>query len=216
MSINSLKKIVLLGPQGSGKGTQAKVIADFLKVPIISSQILTEVVATQSVLGKKIERLMKQGELIPDEQMINLILDKLTSPACSSGFVLDGFPRNLVQAQALDNNSRVDVVFNIEISDEEAIRRIHGRRVCSNGHIFHLEFNPPKEDGLCDVCQQALYQRKDDEQEAVKRRLSIYHQTTTQLLGYYKQQGKLVIFDGEKSIPIVSKNILDYLKKNAG
>lgn len=214
--ISKIKKIVLLGPQGSGKSTQAEVIADFLAVPVvIASQILQKIVAKQSDLGKKIGELMVHGELVPDEHMINLMLEELGGSTCFNGFILDGFPRNLVQAQALDNSCGVDKVFNIEISDEEAIRRIHGRRVCTNGHVFHLEFNPPKEEGICDVCRQALYQRKDDEKEAVQHRLSIYRHETAKLLEYYSKQKKLVIFDGAQPIPKVSQDILDYLKKNA-
>ena len=214
---NTIKRIVLMGPQGSGKSTQAEAMAEFLNVKIVtSSQVLREVVSKGSDMGQKIADIMKKGDLVPDEHMINLMLGELNAPHCFNGFILDGFPRNLTQAKALDDSCGVDKVFNVEISNEEAIKRISGRRVCSNGHVYHVEFNPPKQEGICDECGGELKRRADDEPEAIKNRLSIYRNETAQLLDYYSKQEKLVVFDGERPIEEISKEILDYLKANVG
>lgn len=211
-----IKKVVLLGPQGSGKSTQSKVIADFLGIKILSSsQILREVVVKDTPLGRKIKDLINQGVLIPDEQVINLVLGEIND-RCSNGFLLDGFPRNLIQAQALDNSCGVDKMFNIEISDEEAIHRIAGRRICSEGHVYHIKFKPSSKGDICEVCDGELFQRDDDKEATVTRRLSIYRKETAPLLDYYKKQDKLVLFNGEKSIEKVSQDILKYLHEHVG
>lgn len=213
----TIKKVVLLGPQGSGKSTQTKVIADFLGIRIVTtSQLLHEVVAKQTDLGRKIEAIINQGNLIPDAYVINLVFDELRNYNCFQiGFLLDGFPRNLAQAEALDNSGGVDRVFNLDISDAEAIDRISGRRVCDNSHIFHIKYKPPQQADICDICGEELYQREDDHETAVARRLKIYREETEQLLDYYRKQNKLILFDGEKSIENVSADILNYLQGNA-
>jgi adenylate kinase len=212
-----MKKVVLMGPQASGKSTQAKVIMDFLDIPLVAaSQALRKVVAKGSGLGKKIKEKMDQGLLVPDDQMITLILGELGSDFCLNGFLLDGFPRNLNQAKALDTSCGVDKVLNIEISDQEAMRRISGRRICKNGHVFHLEYKPSSKGEVCDICDEDLYLRNDDKEEVVKKRLAIYRDETSKLLDHYKKQDKLVIFDGEKDIAQVSEDILNYLKSNVG
>lgn len=210
-----MKRIVLIGPQASGKSTQAKIITDFLKIPMISaSQVLREMVARGTNLGQKIKEKMDKGLLVPDDQMISLVLGELGSDYCLNGYLLDGFPRNLNQAQALDTSCGVDKVFNIEISDDEAMKRISGRRICNRGHVFHLEFKPSSQGEICDICGDQLVQRDDDKEEVVKKRLAIYRDETSKLLEHYKKQDKLVIFDGEKDIAKVSKDILNYLQKN--
>lgn len=212
-----MKKIVLLGPQASGKSTQAKVITNFLGIPFISaSHILRKVVARGSNLSKKIKEIMDKGLLVPDDQMISLILGELGSEYCLNGYLLDGFPRNLTQAKTLDSSCGVDKVFNIEISDQEAIKRMAGRRICVNGHVFNLEFNPSTKGNLCDICGQELYQRGDDKEDIVKKRLQIYRVETAKLLDYYSKKNKLVIFNGEQEISKVSEDILKYLKDNVG
>jgi len=214
---DKIKKIVLLGPQASGKSTQAKVIIDFLNIPMVSaSQALRKVVSKGSVLGDKIKEKMDQGLLVPDNQMSTLILGELGSEYCINGYLLDGFPRNLNQAETLDTSCGVDRVFNIEISDQEAMKRISGRRICSNGHVFHLEFKPSSKGDICDICNQELYQRDDDQEQVIKKRLSIYREEISKILEHYKKKDKLVIFDGEKSIAEVSEDILNYLKENVG
>jgi len=211
-----LKKIVLLGPQGSGKSTQAKAITDTLGIPLVSaSHVLRQIVARGTVLGNKIKEMMDRGVLVPDDQMITLILGELGSGYCLNGYLLDGFPRNLHQAKTLDTSCGVDKVFNIEISDEEAIKRISGRRICSEGHVFHIEHKPSSKGELCDICGQALYQREDDQEDIVEKRLAIYRKETSKLLDHYANQGKLVSFNGEQSIEKVSEDIVKYLKENS-
>jgi len=212
-----IKKIVLLGPQASGKSTQSKLIVDFLHVPIVAaSQVLRQVVARGGSLGNKIKEKMEQGLLVPDDQMITLILGELGSDFCLNGYLLDGFPRNIKQAEALDTSCGVDKVFNIEISDEVAMKRISGRRICSNGHVFNLEFKPSSKGDVCDICGEELYQRDDDKEEVVKKRLAIYRDETEKLLDYYIKKEKLVVFDGSKKIEEVSEDILNYLKEHVG
>lgn len=211
----NLRKIVLLGPQASGKSTQSKLIVDFLNIPIVAaSQVLREVIAQGGEMADKLKATMDQGLLVPDEYMIDLVLKKLGSDSCLNGFLLDGFPRNLQQAKALDEKCGLDMVFNIEVSDEVAMKRITGRRICANGHLFHIEFQASSKGDICDICDSPLQQRADDAVEVVKKRLSIYREETTKLLDYYKKQDKLVVFDGEKTIEDVSKDILNYLEKN--
>lgn len=212
-----MKKIVLLGPQGSGKSTQSKVITDFLKIPLVSaSHTLRKMIGRGTALGNKIKELMDQGSLVPDDQMISLILGELGSEYCLNGYLLDGFPRNIRQAQTLDSSCGVDKVFNIEISDDEAVKRMAGRRICSHGHVFHVNFKPSTKGNICDICDQELYQREDDKEEIVKKRLTIYRRDTAKLLEYYNKQNKLVSFNGEKPITQVSEDILNYLKANVG
>lgn len=211
-----LKKIVLLGPQASGKSTQAKIIMDYLGIPLISaSQILRKVVSRGGSLGQKLKEYMDNGILVPDDTIITLILGELGSEYCMNGYLLDGFPRNLKQAEALHTSCGVDKIFNIEISDKVAMRRILGRRICPEGHVFHIEFNPSTKGHICDICGKELYQREDDNEEVVKKRLATYRAETEKLLDYYEKQSKLVIFDGDKSIEEVSQDILNYLKEHA-
>ncbi|MBT7552845.1 nucleoside monophosphate kinase [bacterium] len=209
----NINKIILMGPQGSGKTTQGDKIAEFLDVDmVVAGNILRKEIRLQTDLGKQIDQVVNTGRLIPNELMINLMFKTIDLLGDDKGFILDGFPRDTEQAEALDLHYPVDKVFNIEISDEVAVHRLEQRRVCSSGHVFHLEYHKPKKAGVCDICQKQLVQRKDDKPETVKKRLAIYHKETSQLLDYYKKQNKLVVFDGEKSIKAVSKDILDYLK----
>jgi adenylate kinase len=212
-----MNKIVLLGPQASGKSTQSKVITDFLNIPLVAaSQALRKVVTKGGSLGEKIKEKMDQGALVPDNQMITLILGELGSDFCMNGYLLDGFPRNINQGEALEASCGVDKVFNIEVSDKEAMRRISGRRICAKGHVFHLEYKPSSKGEICDICDSKLGQRDDDKEEVIKKRLAIYRQETSKLLEYYRKKDKLVVFDGEKDIAEVSKDILNYLKSHVG
>ncbi|MDD5749205.1 MAG: nucleoside monophosphate kinase [Patescibacteria group bacterium] len=215
--MEKIRKIVLFGPQGSGKSTQAKVIIDFLGIEFISaSQVLKDFIKQGSTLGQQIKEQMAKGQLIPDPQVIALVLEELKTSRFSKGFLLDGFPRSLAQAEALDLACGVDKVFNIEISDQEAVRRISGRRICDSGHVFHQVYQPSSKGELCDVCGAKLFQREDDKEEVIKKRLAIYREQSSQLIEHYSRQGKLVFFNGEKSIAAINHDIVSYLQENAG
>lgn len=213
----NLKKVILLGPQGSGKSTQSQLIANFLRISILAAGgLLRSEMKKQTELGKKIANFVNNGEMIPDSLMISLVLNELKKPPYKDGWLLDGFPRNLNQAANLDQHYRVDRVFNIDIPDKLAIERIAGRRICPNGHVFHVDHAPSDRQDICDICHQVLYYRPDDQPSLVEKRLAFYRQETTKLLEYYKQQDKLIAFDGRGSIPEVSKLISDYLQNYAG
>lgn len=206
-----------MGPQGCGKSTQAGIISDFLNIPYLSiGNILRTAVEKQTELGKEIEPIINSGKLILDETIISLVKDVLVEPEYKNGFILDGFPRNIVQAEAMEKYIKIDKVFDIEISDKIAIERITGRRICPNKHVWHMKFRPSKIEDICDICSQELTMREDDKEEAIKTRLSFYREYTSKLLEYYSKQGKLVIFDGEKNIEEISEDLLKYLKQHAG
>ncbi len=212
--MNNIKRVILIGPQGSGKSTQSKVVADFLGISFISAgDILRKAIAKNTGLGKKIAILVQKGSLVSNDLMNRLMLEELKRPKYSKGFLLDGYPRNLGQARVLDKEFKIDKLFNIEITNKEAIKRITGRRICSNGHVFHIKHKPSKKKDKCDVCNKELYQRKDDNEKAVSKRLGIYRKKTEKLLDYYND--RLVVFNGQNSIDIVTRDILKYLKKNA-
>ena len=173
-------------------------------------------ISQHTQLGNRIAGFVNSGDLIPDSLMISLVLEELKKPQYKKGWLLDGFPRDIQQASNLDQHYLVDKVFNIEISDATALARIVGRRICPNGHVFHIEHAPSTKVDFCDICHEALYYREDDQAHVVEKRLAIYRQETVKLLRYYEQQSKLVVFDGSASIADVSKNIIDYLQKNVG
>lgn len=206
--------VVLLGPPGAGKGTQAERVAKSCEVPHVSTgDMLRDSVAKGTELGKLAKGYMERGELVPDDVIIGIVKERLLEPDAEKGFILDGFPRTLAQAIALESElsslgRTIDFVVNIEVSDEEVVRRISGRRICrSCGKPYHVEFNPPKVEGVCDVCGGQLYRRADDEPEAVRKRLEVYHEQTASLEGFYKERGVLVGVDGAKSVVEVSKDI---------
>ena len=207
--------IVLLGPPGAGKGTQAEIISVNLKLPHISSgDIFRENLKNQSELGKKAAEYMNRGELVPDDLTIAMIEERLSRPDCTSGALLDGFPRTTAQAEALAVmlarfNGKVMSVPYINVPEEVLIERLTGRWTCrAQGHIFHEKYNPPKVAGLCDVDGSELYQREDDKAETVKRRIRVYLEQTEPLIAYYRQQGVLLEIDGTKTIEQVSADIL--------
>lgn len=197
--------IILLGPPGAGKGTQAKKIVEKYQIPHISTgDILREAVASETELGKKAVEFMNHGELVPDEIVIGIVAERISKEDCLNGFLLDGFPRTIAQAQALqeelvENGWNVDYVLNIEVDEEELIQRLTGRRSCpACGSVYHLVFNPPGQLDICDNCGEELVQRKDDTFETVKKRLDVYTEQTAALIDYYDQMGLLVNIEGNK------------------
>jgi adenylate kinase len=212
--------IVLLGPPGAGKGTQAKIISEKLDLPHISSgDIFRENLKNKTKLGELARGYIERGELVPDDVTIAMIRDRLSRPDCENGALLDGFPRTPTQAEALDSmlagfGGQVDCVPYIKVPEEVLIERLTGRWTCrAAGHIFHEKFNPPQEPGVCDYDGSELYQREDDKAETVIRRIHVYLEQTEPLIGYYRQQGKLIEIDGTQSIEAVSADLLAALRE---
>ena len=195
--------LILLGAPGAGKGTQAAVISERLNIPQISTgNIIREALRSGTEMGLKAKSFMDAGKLVPDEVVIGIIKDRLQADDCKEGFILDGFPRTIPQAEALDEMGVViNKVIDIEVPDEVIINRLSGRRVCEKcGRPYHTESLMPKVDGICDDCTGALIQRKDDQIDTIKNRLEIYHSETEPLKGYYEAQGKLAVIDGQGSV----------------
>jgi adenylate kinase len=196
--------LILLGPPGAGKGTQAERMTEDFDLPYISTgDMLREAVKQGTELGKQAKSFMDQGELVPDEVIIGVILEKVASPEAADGFILDGFPRTIGQAEALDaafgNLGRdLTAAILLEVPDEELVRRLSGRRVSQAGRPYHVEFNPPKVAGKCDVDGSDLIQREDDKPEVVRKRLEVYHSSTSPLIAYYDEKGILKRFDGTR------------------
>ncbi len=187
--------LILLGPPGAGKGTQAQMISERYHIPQISTgDILRKAVRENTLLGMRAKEFMERGELVPDEVVIGIVEERLKEPDCERGFILDGFPRTRPQAEALQKilaniGKAINYVINIEVEDEELIRRLSGRRTCRDcGAMYHINFNPPKNDGICDRCGGNLYQREDDKEETIRTRLREYNRQTAPLIEYY--QGK--------------------------
>lgn len=206
---------IIFGPQGSGKGTQAEILADKLNIPHISTgDIFRENIKNQTELGKKAKEYIDQGKLVPDDLTIELIKNRLNQADCLQGFILDGYPRTIPQAEALDRIIMIDkVVMEVWISDEESVKRLSGRRTCSKcGAVYHLVFNSPQKENKCDKCGSGLIIREDDKEEVIKKRLTEYHQQTEPLKEYYRKQGKLLTIDGMPPIPEVTREILKKLR----
>ena len=198
--------LILLGPPGAGKGTQAERLTGDFDLPYIpTGDMLRAEVKNGTELGKQAQEYMDRGDLVPDEVIIGMILRCVNNGQCEDGFLLDGFPRNAEQAKALDEaldklGRALTAVLLIEASDEEIVRRLSGRRVCEKaGHTYHVEFDPPKQEGVCDQDGSKLTQRDDDKPETVRKRLGIYHDQTAQLIPFYEERGLLRRFDGTRS-----------------
>ena len=214
--------IVLFGPPGSGKGTQAKMLAEKYGAPHISTgDILRENLKNKTKLGLEAKSYMDKGELVPDDVLIGIIKDRLAQPDCALGFLLDGYPRTLPQADALSKilnelGKKLDVVLNIDVPDVELIKRLAGRRMCVCGASYHILFNPPKQDGICDLCGNKLYHRDDDKEEAIINRLDVYKNQTQPLIDHYTKEGVMLTINGVANISEVFAEIcrlLDNLKK---
>jgi len=211
--------IILIGPPGAGKGTQAKKIQEYYSLPHISTgDILRENINNNTSLGLKAKSYMSRGELVPDELLITLIKDRLSKNDCSAGFMLDGYPRTIPQADALqmiltESNKKIDAVLNISVDDQELIRRLSGRRMCKCGASYHVIFNPPKKEGICDICKGKLYQRDDDRPEAIQNRLNVYKKQTQPLIDYYIRKKILRTIDGSKEIPQIFEDIKRVLEE---
>jgi adenylate kinase len=211
-------KIILMGPPGAGKGTQAVRIADHFGIPHISTgDMFRAAVKSGTEMGKKAKFFMDQGLLVPDEVTIGVVRERLAQPDCAKGFLLDGFPRTLAQAEALDRTLQenpVDVALNIEVPREELIRRLTGRRVCrACGATYHRDSQPSQVEGVCDACGGELYQRDDDGFDTVTNRLEVYSRQTEPLVAYYGAQNKLVTVTGTKPVTEVFSEIIDHLQK---
>ena len=206
--------LILLGAPGAGKGTQAEMLAQKLQIPTISTgNMLREAMANGSDLGKQVKQAMDEGRLVSDELVLGIVAERTAKPDCENGFILDGVPRTLAQAKALDQMGvQIDHVVSIEIDDAVIEGRMTGRRVCPKcGASFHITANPPKKDNTCDLCGENLVIRKDDAPETVKSRLAIYHETTEVLKDYYAAQNKLRLVEGNQSIEGAFKDILKAL-----
>ena len=211
-------KIIMLGAPGAGKGTQAKKIAEKYEIPHISTgDIFRANIKNGTELGKKAKEYMDKGALVPDELTCDLVMDRIAQEDCKNGFVLDGFPRTIPQAKALDSalekiNENMDFAVDVDVPDENIVNRMGGRRACLNcGATYHIVFNPTKLDGVCDTCGKQTVLREDDKPETVQNRLQVYHEQTQPLLDYYKEQNILKSVDGTKPMDEVFSDIVAIL-----
>jgi adenylate kinase len=213
-------RLVLVGPPGAGKGTQAKYLARHFGIPQISTgDIFRANVAEQTALGKEAKRFMDAGDLVPDEITIGMVRDRLSQGDTEPGFLLDGFPRTVPQAEALREMLRemdrpLNAVLELKVDDEEVVRRLSGRRTCRQcGHVWHLEFDPPSEEGRCDHCGGELFQRDDDKPETVQRRLDVYREQTAPLADFYRDEGLLVTIEATGPVDDVTKRAVATLER---
>ncbi len=211
--------LIFLGPPGAGKGTQAQLLQEREGILQISTgDILRRAIADGSPLGQRAKAFVERGELVPDAVMVGVIEQRLDDPDARRGFVLDGFPRTVPQAQALDRALQVrdralDAVVYFQISDQTIIRRLTGRRVCQRvAHIFHVEFSPPRVEGQCDLDGSALYQRDDDKEQTVRHRLQVYHRQTEPLVGFYRRRGIFETVDAEADTEVVYRALREILQ----
>lgn len=213
-------KLMIMGPPGAGKGTQAERLVKDLNITHISTgDMFRAAIKEGTEMGKKAKEYMDQGQLVPDEVVVGMVRDRLSQPDCAQGFLLDGFPRTVAQADALSNTLeqmgiKLDGVINIEVPRERLMARLTGRRVCKGcGASYHVMFNLPKTDGVCDSCGGELYQRSDDNEETVSNRLDVYEAQTQPLIDYYQERGLLIGVNGDQNIDKVLEEILSGLKK---
>jgi len=207
-------RMVLLGPPGCGKGTQAKILIETYGIPqIATGDILREALSQKNPLGLEAQTYMDKGLLVPDHLVIKIIEGRLQKGDCAGGFILDGFPRTLGQAEALETtlaamNQQIEHVLSIEVEEGELIRRLTGRRICRKcGESYHLIFNPPRQEGQCDSCRGELYQRDDDKEETIKKRLNVYQAQTAPLISFYQKKGAVRSISGAGSIDAIKQKI---------
>ncbi|MBI5391254.1 adenylate kinase [Candidatus Woesearchaeota archaeon] len=212
--------LILLGPPGSGKGTQARMLMDQYKIPQISTgDILRKEIAAGSKLGKEAKVLMNQGKLVPDSTIMSIIEQRIVQPDCKQGFIFDGFPRTIAQAESLGKllkkkNLQLTRVLNFMVRDSVVVQRIAGRRTCLKCHaIFHVVANPPKQANLCNSCSSSLVQRDDEKEDVVRQRLQEYQQKTAPLIAYYRQQKLLSDIDAEQAIPTIANQLVLLLRR---
>lgn len=215
--------LILLGPPGAGKGTQAKILTKKYDIPQISTgDILRAAIKDQTPMGLKAKSFMDSGALVSDEVVVGIVEERLAKPDCDNGFILDGFPRTVVQADALKKmlqalGKAIDHVVSIEVDKEELLERITGRRTCRNcGKGYHVRFDPPRVDGTCDECGGELYQRDDDREETMRKRLDVYENQTAPLIAYYAQESLLRPIQGIGSIDEIQRSLLQVLEGRQG
>ncbi len=196
-------KLILLGAPGAGKGTQAEIISERLSIPTISTgNIIRAALKAQTEMGIKAKEFIDKGLLVPDDVVIGIVRDRLKEDDCKNGFILDGFPRTVPQAQALDEMGiEIDKVIDIQVPDEKIVQRLSGRRVCGGcGASYHLIYKKPKKDGICNHCGAQLVHRSDDKEETILERLKVYHEQTEPLVDYYRKKNKLVVVEGQEEV----------------
>jgi adenylate kinase len=209
-------RIVLVGPPGAGKGTQAALLAENLGIPHISTGDLFRANLDQgTALGRRAQEYMREGRLVPDEVTIQMAADRMAQADAEDGFLLDGFPRNIDQAEALDamlweSGQKLDAVLDLEVPEDEVVKRIAGRRMCrqDSSHIFHVDYHPSRTPGTCDICAGELYQREDDSEETVRKRLEVYHEETEPIIDFYREQGLVVTISALGAVPEVTQRSL--------
>jgi adenylate kinase len=213
-------RLVLVGPPGAGKGTQAQFIASNFAIPKISTgDIFRGNVSEGTELGLEAKKYMDAGDLVPDEVTIGMVRERLRDPDSAEGFLLDGFPRNVHQAEVLDgwlgeHSASLDVVLELVVDDDEVVRRLSGRRTCRRcGHVWHLDFDPPNRDGICDRCGGELFQRDDDREETIRHRLEVYADQTSPLIGYYGDRGLLRGVDATGPVEDVTERAINALRR---
>lgn len=207
--------LVFLGPPGAGKGTIAKLLKEELKIAHISTgDLFRDNIKRETELGKRVKEILASGALVPDEVTIAMVDSRLKEDDAKSGYILDGFPRTVAQADALENMSSVDAVINFCLPDEEILKRLSGRRVCkSTGRTYHIIYNPPKVEGIDDETGEALIQRDDDKEEAIKHRLEVYQTSTAPLIDYYTKKGLIIDLDCSGKPEDIARTLVEKLKK---